>query len=286
MKRTILSLLICCGATAFGQPTVVLRENNVENAYPRISKDGKKILYQSNRTGSWQLFTCDIHGRNKKRITNDKSNNNLPDWSPDNTWIAFVSDRDGNEEIYTARTDGSAVSRITNDGARDIHPYISPDGKYILFNSDRNGNQLDIYRYNVAAKTTERLTNTPSHETCARYSPDMKQIVLLKNSDIADDIYLMPTNGSTMTNLSNTPNVNHGWPVFSHDGMWVYYSSMEKGSYSLYRIHPDGSGKQQLTDAKAGEEHARVNIARNGKFMVYNIRQGGTISIVSQEISN
>jgi len=84
-------------STASTGPTVLLHEDGVENAYPRLSRDGKRILYQSNRTGKWQLYIMDITTKKQERITNDAFNNNFVDWSMDGLWVAFVSDRDGNE---------------------------------------------------------------------------------------------------------------------------------------------------------------------------------------------
>src|ERR1043165_9772251 len=110
--------------------TVLLSEPNVENAYPRLSKDGKSILYQSNKSGKWHLYIMDIASEKQQQITPDETNDNLPDWDAKNEWIAFVSDRDGNEEIYRMKRDGSGLQRITNDPERDIHPYFSPDGKH------------------------------------------------------------------------------------------------------------------------------------------------------------
>ena len=101
---------------------VILHEAGIENAYPRLSADGSRILYQSNRTGKWQLFIMDIATGGQQHITNDEHNNNFVDWCADNAWVAFVSDRDGNEEIYRMRADGSERERLTVHAARDIHP--------------------------------------------------------------------------------------------------------------------------------------------------------------------
>ena len=266
------------------QPSVILEDANIEHAYPRLSKDGRSILYQSNKTGKWQLYLWDIGGKKQQRLTNDGFNNNFPDWSQDNQWVAFVSDRDHNEEIYLMRMDGSGLKRITTDKARDIHPYFSPDGTYLLFNSDRNDDNFDVYRYDLASGKIQRLTNTLENETCARYAPDMKSIVMLRNSEASDDVFILNTDNFLVENITKTPTFFHGWPMFSHDGKWVYYSSMEKGTYSIYRIRIDGTGKQQLTNADQGEEHARVFVSADGKFMIYNVKKGKTIAIVSSPI--
>jgi tol-pal system beta propeller repeat protein TolB len=275
-----LFLIFSCKAQT--TPTVLLSEEHVENAYPRLSQDGQSILYQSNRSGNWQLYLLDIASKKSRQITST-GNNNFPDWSADNKWIAYVSDKDGNEEIYLVRKDGSNEKRLTNNAARDIHPYFSPDGKYILFNSTRGNGSLDIYRLTLANGKTERFTETEENETCARYSPDMTKLVFLRNDDASDDVYVMDMNTALTTNITQDPTVRNGWPVFSPDGHWVYYSSMQSGLFCIYRIKPDGSGKEQLSHAKAGEEDARVHLVAGSRQFIYNKRHSNKIEILATE---
>ncbi len=94
-------------APAFKEPQKLLWKDGVKNAYPRWSKDGKRILYQSNRSGKWQIYVMNADLSNEVQLTKGEANNNFPDWSPDNSQIAFVSDRGGNEDVYVMRADGS-----------------------------------------------------------------------------------------------------------------------------------------------------------------------------------
>jgi TolB protein len=268
----------------FVEPVVLLHEAGVENAYPRLSTDGKRILYQSNRTGTWQLFIMDIATKKQTRLTTDAFNNNFVDWSADNQWVAFVSDRDGNEEIYRMKTDGTGIERLTTDPERDIHPYFSPDGKYLLFNSTRANGSLDVYRMTLADKKVERITDSLMEETCARYSPDMKLMVYLRNDALSDDVAVMDVATGTVRNLTNNPAVVDGWPMFSNDGQWIYFSTMETGQHSIRRIHPDGTGEETMTDAAPGEEDGRAFVSKDGKTVIYNKRLDGAIDILSLHI--
>ena len=280
LKILLLLPALGFGLSVSGQETVLLHEEKVENAYPRLSRDGKKILYQSNRTGKWQIFIMDTQSDKQFPLTNDNFNNNFPDWNTDGTQIAFVSDRDGNEEIYLINSDGTGLKRLTSDPQRDIHPYFSPDGRYVLFNSTWSNGSLDIFRYDLQTGKTVQLTNTPNdHETCARYSPDMKSIVFLRNNEETDDLFVLNLTNGLTENVSKTPYITDGWPVFSNDGNWIYYSSMEGQTYSIYRIRTDGTGKEQISFAAPGEEHARVFLADDGHSLIYNLRKGGTIDI-------
>lgn len=260
---------------------VLLHEEGVENAYPRLSKDGERILYQSDRTGKWQLFIMDITTKQQTRITNDAFNNNFVDWSADNEWIAFVSDRDGNEEVYRMKSDGTGLERLTSDPARDIHPYFSPDGTCLLFNSTRGNGSLDVYRLTLADRKLERVTDSPMEETCARYSPDMEYMVFLCNDEYSDDIAIMQVSSGAVVNPTNTPQVTDGWPMFSADGEWIYYSTMLSGRHSIHRMHPDGTGDETLTTAMVGEEDGRAFISNDGSTLIYNKRRAGGIDILS-----
>ena len=61
---------------------------------------------------------------------------------------------------------GAAVN-ITNLPGYDNQPSFTPDSRSILFTSNRDGPQTDIYRYDLASKSTTRVTTTTESE----YSP-------------------------------------------------------------------------------------------------------------------
>ena len=96
---------------------------------------------------------------------------------------------------------------------------------------------------------------------------------------VADDVFVMDVSNSVIRNLTNTPATMDGWPMFSFDNNWVYYSSFETGSYCIYRIKPDGSDKSKLTSSNNDEEDARVCLSKDGKWFIYNKKINTTIEI-------
>ena len=265
--------------------TQVLWEEGVENAYPRWSNDGTKILYQSNRTGNWQIYVMDKDGSKQKRITNDEYNNNFIDWSPDNKQIAFVSDREGNEDVYIMNMDGSGIVNLSNNSARDIHPYWSPDGTKLLFNSSRDDEEsFEVYVINIDGTGLKRLTNSKEVETCARFSPDETKIVCLKgNTGGNNEINVMNSDGTNATDVTHSE-ASEGWPVWSPDGSKIIYSSTWYGEFSLFSINPDGSDMERISVPEAPYYDARASVSPNGKEIVFNRQAEGTIGIYILEL--
>lgn len=259
---------------------VLLYEPGVENAYPRLSNDGRRLLYQSDRTGRWQLFVMDLATRESVCISDGSADDNFADWSPDGEWVAFVSNRDGDEEVYRMRIDGRDVERLTADPARDIHPYFSPDGEQILFNSDRAGGSLDVWRIGLADRALQRMTQGSAEETCARYAPDMRSFVMLANDATHDDVFVVDVATARATNVTATPNVRDGWPTFDRDGRWIYFSSMATGRHCVHRIRKDGTGAEQLTTGGDGIEDGRAVLGADGRTLVWNRRHHDGIAIL------
>lgn len=268
-----------------GKITPILWEEGVENAYPRWSNDGTKILYQSNRIGNWQIYVMDKDSSNQKRITNDEYNNNFPDWSPDNKQIAFVSDREGNEDVYIMNMDGSGLVNLTKNPARDIHPYWSPDGTKLLFNSSRDDEEsFEIYQVNIDGTGLTRLTNSKEVETCARFSPDETKIVCLRGTPGGnDEICVMKSDGTDATDVTHSES-NEGWPVWSPDGSKIFYSSTWYGQFSLFSINADGSDMKRISIPKSPYYDARASISPDGKEIVFNRQAEGTIGIYILEL--
>jgi Tol biopolymer transport system component len=42
--------------------------------------------------------------------------------------------------------------------------------------------------------------------------------------------------------------------TWSADGQWIYYASANGGDWDIFRIHPDGSGMENLTSSWPSNE--------------------------------
>ena len=258
------------------QPVRILEQPEVECAYPHWSSDGRRILFQSDVSGRWQLFVMDEDGSNIVPLTTDSSNNNFPDWSPDNTKIAFVSDRTGNEEVFVMDTHGKNVKQLTFDKGRDIHPYWTPDGSGILFNSTRDDTSaFEIYQMKSDGDSVRRLSKSSDDESCARLSPAMDKMVYLKNNMFGlDDVFLMDMKDRSETNLTRTPTMD-GWPCWTPDGNRIIFSAIEDTSYKLFIYDLAARSLTKLTDPPRMYDDGRANVSADGKKVVFNRQING-----------
>lgn len=58
---------------------------------PEISPDGKYIYFNSNQSGSMQLWRMKRDGSSPEQLTFDENNNWFPHISPDGKWIAYIA---------------------------------------------------------------------------------------------------------------------------------------------------------------------------------------------------
>jgi len=63
-----------------------------KDSHPRWSPDGKRIAFESNRSGDGQLWVIDLDGGEARQLTTLSTGAGNPVWSPDGKQIAFVSD--------------------------------------------------------------------------------------------------------------------------------------------------------------------------------------------------
>jgi dipeptidyl aminopeptidase/acylaminoacyl peptidase len=94
---------------------------------------------------------------------------------------------------------------ITNRIGYDNQPTFSPKGREVFYTSTREDGQADIYRYDIAAKTSQRLTTTaPESEYSATVMPSKERLSVVRverdstqrlwsfNFDGTDDRLVLP----------------------------------------------------------------------------------------------
>jgi Tol biopolymer transport system component len=252
-----------------------IRLTHIVNSYPAGSPDGSTIVFQSNRTGRFQIYTMNIDGGAVRQLTDREGDNGGPSYSPDGQHILFASWRDaangGGCDVYVMSADGGNVRRLTQDGMDNSHPHWSADGARIIFNSSRTTpaadrtdpkkEQDDIFSMRPDGSDLQQLTHCNTICTYAHYSPDMKKIVYRKvtntpglNWDLSEakrnsEVFVANADGSGEVNITNHAAFD-GWPVWSPDGNSIAFASNRSGPENhgqIYIVKPDGTGLRRLS---------------------------------------
>jgi len=246
------------------------RLTNVINSYPCPSPDGQRVVFQSNRTGRYEIYVMNIDGAGLTKLTDRTGDNVTPVWSPDGTQIAFAATPDENSDIYIMKTDGSNIRRLTTHPGDDSHPHWLADGSRIMFNSPRTTPDLDVgWReqwhevFSMRPDGSDLHQHTTNKAVCTfpSFSPDGTKIVYRKITntpgkswDLSDitrnsEVFVANADGTGEVNLSDNPAFD-GWPVWAPDGERIVFSSNRAGPPMvghLYVVKIDGTGIRQIT---------------------------------------
>ena len=127
------------GAAALGPPTVAISSSRGEE-HARFSPDGRRVVFTSTRSGTWELWVSEPDGGNAQQLTSmDATNTGGPNWSPDGRWIVFGSDQPGQFDLFLIAATGGKPRRLTSHPAFEQCARFSRDGRWIYFTSNRTG---------------------------------------------------------------------------------------------------------------------------------------------------
>jgi eukaryotic-like serine/threonine-protein kinase len=189
------------------QPTLLVSSTRDDNS-AQISPDGKKIAFQSARSGNTEVWVCDADGSNAVQMTSfDGPEVTTPRWSPDSRRIAFDSNAAGEYDVYVVDADGGKPKRMTTNPANDGNPNWSPDGQWIYFDSARSGAQ-QVWK--MPANGGEEVQVTKDGGYAPRISPDGKFLYYTK-ALYSTSLWKVPLEGGqpskVIENLTNYENV-------------------------------------------------------------------------------
>jgi TolB protein len=295
------------GAETKARVTAIRKITAIENAYPDWSPDGSKIVFQSNRTGKFQIYMMTADGTHVARITDSGGADAGPHFSPDGSKIVFASDRDGNSEIYLMNADGTEEKRLTNNPADDSHPNWSPDGTRIIFNSSRDtpnskadwwDQYHDLYSMKIDGSDLRKITNHRTVCTFGSWSPDGKKIAyrkVIKTPGFYDDaeltlsqtnseVFVADADGKHEVNLSKSAAYD-AWPVWMPDSKHIIFASNRAVRTQLYIVDVDGSHLARLIDDADSEEDARARPSRDGKRLAFTRAKHGTMEVYTCDLN-
>ncbi len=175
-------------------PLLVSTRNDTRAAY---SPDGRRIAFESGRSGNEEIWTSNADGSQTAQITSfGNAWAGSPTWSPDGKWLAFDGNAAGNWNIYTVSSTGGKPNRLTTNTALQIRPNWSHDGRWIYYCSSQSGGP-QIWKQPPNGGKGIQITKKGGCE--AIESADGKNIYYLKDDTT---LWKVPSAGGEETQIS------------------------------------------------------------------------------------
>jgi Tol biopolymer transport system component len=246
------------------------------------------IAYQTNRGGEG-IWLIHPDGTGDHRIAAGVFGGQLlPDWSPDGTRIAFTTRGGATEPIYEydLRTGVSRELFACEDPCvGDDEPAYSRDGTKVAlirylgpFVSDIPSDCALAIGDVATGQVVQVTSNTEpqcDREYFPRWSPDGSQLTYWRYPPRGTAVFVVNADGTDERRLTD-PAISAGDPDWSPDGIWIVFSTNplhESGCCkvsNLFRMHPDGSGMEQLTHYETvGVRATQPRYTPDGQYIVF-----------------
>jgi len=198
-----------------------------------------------------ELFIADKEGTTPKKLASLSGHATLPVVSPDATRIRFTLAGDkGFYSIWEINIDGTGLHELFKrwpDSMGEQGGTWTGDGKYFVFQVEHGG-RWDLWTVRDSRTLLGRslvpvqLTNGPLSYEEPVAARSGNQIFAVGSKKRGELIRFDPKNREFVRYLSG---ISAAESRISRDGKWVVYVTYPE--HTLWRCHPDGSDRQQLT---------------------------------------
>jgi Tol biopolymer transport system component/DNA-binding winged helix-turn-helix (wHTH) protein len=238
---------------------------------PQYSPDGRRIVFQSNRSGGSEIWVCGSEGENPIRLTSFRGPlTGSPSWSPDGRQIVFDSRPEGNADIYIVNSGGGGQPRrLTTDSGEDIVPSCSRDGRWIYFTSSRSG-RLQVWKMAVDGSEAVQVTKNGGFEP--RESPDGRWLYYAQDRG-SSSIWRVPVTGGQETPVYDFQQkaLSRMWAVVDEG---IYFAVAESSTRSAIKFYSFSHGGvktvvENIEDGSMPNSSSSLTISPDGRWVLF-----------------
>lgn len=258
--------------------------NTINIAGSSFSSDESKILFTSDKSGIYNVYTMPVGGGNPTQITHsDSTSKYATSFFPNDDRILFMSDKDGNElyHISLLNENGSVQDLTPHENARSVFYGWSYDKKSFFYGSNkRNPSFMDIYEMDIESFTVELFYQNDEGYSLGGISNDKHFIAFSKTVTNNDsDMYLYNIETKEMEHLTpHEGDINYSPASFSTDSKTLYYLTDENSEFTYLKKY-DIDSEAHETIAEADWDIMYAYFSETGKYRVMGINNDAKTEI-------
>jgi len=214
-----------------------------------------EILFSSNRSGAWRLWTIQADGSELKPLTKEENDGQDVDpmYSPDRKAVLFTSTRGGKAGVWRLALESLKAERICDGDQAEW----SPDGKRIALRR----NERILVR--ELASGVEKTLSPEDWPHCAgpAWSPEGKTLAFAARWEGGNAIYTVAAEGGKPVKVYDKQGACE--PHWSPDGARLVYET----ETHICTINPDGTKNRVITYFGGVQRYARYS--PDGKSLVF-----------------
>jgi len=197
-----------------------------------------------------RLETMNVFDGKRKIIYEKQGRFEAPNWMPDGKKLLFNMDG----FLWKIPVEGGELEKL-NTGFADRNNNdhgISLNGKRLAISHQRSelsGGGSTVYVLPLKGGNPKMVTeNTPSY--WHGWAPNNKEVIYVARRDGKPEynIYRNSIKGEKEVALTDISQGEHvDGCEYSPDGKYIYYNGSHTGTMQIWRMKPDGTGREQLT---------------------------------------
>ncbi|HXU35698.1 MAG TPA: prolyl oligopeptidase family serine peptidase [Blastocatellia bacterium] len=243
-----------------------------------FSFDDKSILFSSNKTGIFNVYSVPVSGGEPKQLTHSTTESTFAiSYFPGDSRVLFTHDQGGNENnhIYLLDADGKERDLTPGDKLKAQFLGWSQDGKAFYFmTNERDARFFDIYKMNAGS-----FERTPLYQDSTGYqfgdiTNDEKYIAFSKANTTADgDVYLYDSATKEMKLITpHKGEVNSAPSSFDPQSRYLLYNTDSGSEFSYLARYELATGKIEPVE-KTNWDIVFSSFSHNGKYRVVGINE-------------